>query len=125
MVVAAMAIAAAEAAAAPAYVKSTVNLRAGPGTGHEIIAKIPEGSLIDAANCDTWWEIEWQDKKGFAIARAIDTSGRVPLRRSPRRAYRAYDDDDLDPPGYFYGPLGYYYGDPRYPWPQPYWGYRH
>src|ERR1700675_3899415 len=34
--------------AKPAYVASTVNLRAAPGTGSEIVAKIPGGSLVDA-----------------------------------------------------------------------------
>jgi len=34
------------AAAKPAYVASTVNLRAAPGTGSEIVAKIPGGSLV-------------------------------------------------------------------------------
>ncbi len=54
------------AAAKPAYVASTVNLRAAPGTGSEIVAKIPGGSLVDASACDGGWcEIAWQDKKRF------------------------------------------------------------
>ena len=36
------------AAAKPAYVLTTVNLRAAPGTTSEIVTKIPGGSLIDA-----------------------------------------------------------------------------
>ena len=32
--------------AKPAYVASTVNLRAAPGTKSEVVAKIPGGSLI-------------------------------------------------------------------------------
>ena len=52
--------------AKPAYVASTLNLRAAPGTGSEIVAKIPGGSLVDTGACDEGWcEISWQDKKGF------------------------------------------------------------
>src|SRR6478736_1943831 len=74
---------AAPALAKPAYVASTVNLRAAPGTGSEIVAKIPGGSLIDAGGCDGGWcEVAWQDKKGFAIQTALDMSGRVPQQRA-------------------------------------------
>jgi uncharacterized protein YraI len=81
------------ATAKPAYVASTVNLRAAPGTGSEIVAKIPGGSLVDASACDGGWcEIAWQDKKGFAIQSALDMSGRVPQQRAAavatRPAYR-------------------------------------
>src|SRR5512137_2201370 len=69
--------------AKPAYVASTVNLRAAPGTGSEIVAKIPGGSLVDAGGCDEGWcEISWQDKKGFAIQTALNMSGRVPQQRA-------------------------------------------
>ncbi|HET8974773.1 MAG TPA: SH3 domain-containing protein [Pseudolabrys sp.] len=81
------------AAAKPAYVASAVNLRAAPGTGSEIVAKIPGGTLVDASACDGGWcEIAWQDKKGYAIQSALDMSGRVPQQRAtavaPRPAYR-------------------------------------
>jgi hypothetical protein len=70
--------------AKPAYVVSTVNLRAAPGTGSEIVAKIPGGSLVDASACDGGWcEIAWQDKKGYAIQTALDMSGRVPHNAPP------------------------------------------
>ena len=77
-------LSAASASAEPAYVASTVNLRAGAGTGNEIVAKIPGGSLVDATNCSEWCEVEWQGKKGFAIATALDRSGRVPAPRAAR-----------------------------------------
>ena len=83
----AIACIAAPALAKPAYVASTVNLRAAPGTGSEIVAKIPGGSLVDAAACDEGWcEISWQDKKGFAIQKALDMSGRVPQQRAAAAA---------------------------------------
>ena len=126
-------LSAANATAGPAYVKSTVNLRTGAGTTNESLGKIPAGSLVDASNCtDGWCEVEWQGKKGFAIATALDTSGRVPNRQGPaagpRRAYDPLDDDDVvvGPPVY-YGPRyyypyrPYYYGYYGY---RPYWGYR-
>src|SRR4029079_14345456 len=78
-------VSALSAGAEPAYVASTVNLRAGAGTGNEIVAKIPGGSLVDAANCSDWCEVECQGKKGFAIATALDRSGRVPGPRSATR----------------------------------------
>ena len=76
----------ASAAAEPAYVTSAVNLRSGAGTSNEIVAKIPGGSLVDAANCGEWCEVEWQGKKGFAIATSLDRSGRVLPRRTAKRS---------------------------------------
>src|SRR5471030_2383809 len=77
--------AASGALAKPAYVASTVNLRAAPNTGSEVVSKIPGGSLIDADNCtDGWCAVNWQGKSGFAIQTALDMSGRVPQRRVAR-----------------------------------------
>src|SRR5258707_1027562 len=78
-------LSAASATAEPAYVASTVNLRSAAGTTNEIVAKIPSGSLVEAANCGEWCEVEWQGKKGFAIATSLDRSGRVPPRRTAKR----------------------------------------
>jgi uncharacterized protein YraI len=105
--------------AAPAYVKSTVNLRAAAGTTNEIVAKIPAGSLVDAANCAEWCEIEWQGKKGFAIATALDTSGRVPVPSRPRM--RTADVTGSVPGPVVTGPPVVMYGPPvYYPAPYPY-----
>jgi uncharacterized protein YraI len=111
---------AASAAGAPAYVTSTVNLRSGAGTDNEIVAKIPAGSLVDANNCSDWCEVEWQGKKGFSIATALDRSGRVPTRRraAPRRYAPA---PYVVGPPVVYGPPVYYGYRPYY---RPYWGYR-
>jgi len=111
-------LSAASAAAEPAYVASTVNLRSAAGTGNEIVAKIPAGSLVDATNCSEWCEVEWQGKKGFAIATALDRSGRVPgPRAAARRAGPApgavVEDDDyvpVSPPAVYVAPGPYYYG---------------
>jgi uncharacterized protein YraI len=136
------------AVAKPAYVASTVNLRAAPGTGSEIVAKIPGGSLVDASACDGGWcEIAWQDKKGFAIQSALDMSGRVPQQRAaasaPRPAYRQAPEANaprsgyrqgpdvmegpevVEDPVYYEPPAVVYYGGPYYrPYYRPYWGWR-
>jgi Bacterial SH3 domain len=122
----------------PAYVASTVNLRAGAGTGTEIVAKIPGGSLVEATNCSDWCEVEWQGQKGFAIATALDRSGRVraprtaarppPRQAAPAPASGAYVEDDeyvpVAPPAVYAAPGPYYYGygyGYRY---RPYYGWR-
>ena len=122
---------AAQAAAEPAYVASTVNLRSGAGTNTEVVAKIPGGSLVEASNCSEWCEVEWQGKKGFAIATALDRSGRAPgprtaARRAPRSAAGAgyVEDDDyvpVGPPAVYGGPV--YYGGPYLYGPRWGWGY--
>lgn len=123
-------LSAASAGAAPAYVKSTVNLRAAAGTTNEIVAKIPAGSLVDAANCAEWCEVDWQGKKGFAIATALDTSGRVPTAQPRARSMamaRALPAPVVMEPPVIYGPPVYY---PYRPYaygfygPRPYYGYR-
>ena len=124
--------AASGAAAKPAYVASTVNMRAAPGTTNEVVAKIPGGSLVDADNCtEGWCAVTWQGKSGFAIQTALDMSGRVPPRRAATRrlpAYaggRAYVVEEAPvyygppPPYYYYGYGPYYrrnYGYRRYRW---------
>jgi uncharacterized protein YraI len=129
--------ASAGAMAKPAYVASTLNLRAAPGTTSEIVAKIPGGSLIDADNCTSGWcAVTWQGKSGFAIQTSIDMSGRIAQGPSrppgspggPRRpvgpppgAPVYIDDPDYPmdgppgPPGpIYYGPGPYYYGGGPY-----------
>jgi uncharacterized protein YraI len=120
-------LSAAAATADPAYVASTVNLRAGAGTTNEIIGKIPAGSLVDAANCTEWCEVEWQGKKGFAIATALDRSGRVPAaRRAVPPPGAAVVDDDYVPiaPPVVYGAPGPYYYGYGYGY-RPYYRYRY
>ena len=110
--------------AKPAYVATTVNLRAAPGTTSEIVAKIPGGSLIDAGECsENWCEITWQDKKGFAIQTALDMSGRVPQRRAARAPIYDNGPEYVEgPPVYYSPPPAYYYG--YRPYYRRYWGWR-
>lgn len=111
--------------AKPAYVPSTVNLRAGAGTDKEILGKIPSGSLIDVGDCTNGWcAVTWQDKSGFAIETAIDKSGRVPPRPAVRRRYYVEE-----PPTYYVSPPPPVYVVPYYRrhYYAPYggWRYRH
>jgi len=107
--------------AKPAYVASTVNLRAAPGTTSEVITKIPGGSLVNADNCtDGWCAVTWQEKRGFAIQTSLDMSGRVPARRvadgsGPRGP--VYSEGPDEPEYYVEGAPVYYYR------PRPYYGY--
>ena len=116
-----LALPATGAVAKPAYVATTVNLRAAPGTTSEIIGKIPGGSLVETKDCsEGWCAVTWQDKDGFAIQTALDMSGRVPSRSAgpayagPRGPYVE------DEPVYVEPPPVYYYGRPYY---RPYWGW--
>ena len=105
--------------AKPAYVASTVNLRAAPGTTSEVLAKIPGGSLVDAGECsENWCAVTWQDKSGFAIQTALDMSGRVPVQQRrvaqprPIAPPMVYEDgpDYIEGPPVYYEPRRYYYG---------------
>lgn len=115
--------------AKPAYVSSTVNLRAAPNTTSEVVSKIPGGSLIDADNCtDGWCAVTFQDKSGFAIQTALDMSGRVPQQRRAARAPVYADGPEEEyavegPPPVYYQPGPYYYG--YGPYYGRYWGHRH
>lgn len=123
------------AAAKPAYVASTVNLRAAPGTSSEIVGKIPGGSLIDAADCsEGWCAVTWQGKSGFAIQTSLDLSGRVPRQAAGPRPDGYGPNDGYVPeeyvaegPVYYEGPRYYggYYGYGPYYRPWGWYGRRH
>jgi uncharacterized protein YraI len=130
VVLAFLALPAGLAAAKPAYVPTALNLRAAPGTTNEVVAKIPGGSLVDVGACtDNWCAVTWQDKQGFSIQSGLDTSGRVPVRRSVRHTVRGgyvpvdgpvyYEEPPIyvapPPPAYYY-PYRYrrYWGRPHY-----------
>jgi hypothetical protein len=114
--------------AAPGTAVSTVNLRAEANTTSEILGKIPGGSRLEVGECSNGWcAVTWGGKSGFAIATALDTTGRARrvVRRGPPPGYDP-DDDDYVPvapyprpyvvgPPVVYGPGPYGYGG-------PYWG---
>ena len=125
-------LAATAAVAKPAYVPTTVNLRAAPGIKSEVVTKIPSGSLIDADNCtEGWCAVTWEGKSGFAKQTALDMSGRVPQQRSaqarPRGPQRPVYVDEPEyvaeapvyydpPPVYYYGYRPYYRSGWRHRW---------
>jgi uncharacterized protein YraI len=107
--------------AKPAYVLGSVHLRAAPGTGSEVLATIPGGSLVDATNCTGGWcAVHWRDMNGFSIQSALDLSGRVPRGGPPPGYVRGgppvYYEDAPPPPPVYYGP---YYRPWR--WHRHYW----
>jgi uncharacterized protein YraI len=103
-------------AAAPAFVLSNVNLRAGPATTNDIVVLIPAGAVVEANNCtDGWCAVTWQDKTGFAIQTALDMSGRphvrygAPQPYGPEPGYAVGPPVPVGPPVVYYGPgYGYY-----------------
>ena len=105
------------AAADPAYVTSSANLRAGAGTTEQIIAKLPAGAAVQVSNCREWCAVEWQGKKGFAIATAF--SGRAPaLGKATKQDLYA---TDAGAKGEVPMSLGTYQAPDRYYGPY-YWG---
>jgi len=117
------------AAAKPGLATSTVNLRAEANTTSAVVTKIPAGAPVDVGDCkDGWCAVTYQDKSGFAIATALDTSGK------PHHAVRRYPPPAVGPgaeypaprgyvepgPAVVYAPGPYYYGGPYW---GPYWGY--
>jgi hypothetical protein len=118
------------AAAKPGTAATTVNLRAESSTTSAILAKIPAGSRIDVGECSgEWCAVTFQGKSGFAIATALDTTGRVVRRPPPVRrpvpGVQPYDPDDDDVPvAPAYGPRPYVVGPPAIVVaPGPYYGY--
>jgi hypothetical protein len=125
------------AAAKPGIAASTVNLRAEANTTSAVVTKIPGGARIDVGDCnDGWCAVTFQGKSGFAIATALDTTGRV--RRASARGlvrqglppgYDPYDDDEYVPVAPGYGPRPYVVGPPPLVYgpgfygPGPYWGW--
>ncbi|MCG6856438.1 MAG: SH3 domain-containing protein [Salaquimonas sp.] len=54
-----------------------VNLRAGPGTRHRILAVVPRGTGVAVHECTTrrsWCRISWRARTGWISARYLDNS---------------------------------------------------
>src|SRR5260221_8014185 len=81
--------------AKPAYIASTVNLRAAPGTGSEIVAKIPGGSLVDTGGGEQGaWRSTRQGKKRFATQTPLQLS-RPETPPHPAAARASYPEGPL------------------------------
>jgi uncharacterized protein YraI len=85
-----MVLPAAKASAEQATTTSAVNLRSGASTSSVVVGRITAGIPVQVSHCSAWCEVEWQGKKGFAIAIAFDRRGPGTLR-SPNAAAVADD----------------------------------
>jgi uncharacterized protein YraI len=114
------------AAAAPATTRSNVNLRAAPSIDSAVVVKIPAGARIEVGQCAEWCDVTWQDKKGFAIATALDRTSTTPGKRAskPRDPYATEIPDKGEvpmslgsyvAPDRHYGPYFWSYGPPSGP----------
>jgi hypothetical protein len=117
------------AAPSPAVVYTTVNLRQGPGTNYNIVAKIPAGNRIDVESCGgQWCQVTFQGQNGYVIATSLDQGGAArPLGGTPPPGaggpVAAYPGGPPPPPPGYNLP-GYYASPPYYgPYPYGYYGY--
>jgi uncharacterized protein YraI len=114
-----LALAADAASAAPARVKTSTNLRQGPGTTYGVTATVPAGSVVEITNCAAeWCTAHWRGRTGYMIASNLDLAGPGPGGPGPVVAGGPPVVVYADPGPVVYGPP-YYYG-PRY-----YWGSRY
>lgn len=84
----------------PAVVERDLHLRAGPGANYAIVSVMPQGTDVQAWNCDGGWcRVSYNGRMGFASQRYLDigyASMARPAYRSyayagpPAPAYRAY-----------------------------------
>lgn len=92
------------AAAAPAAVERSANVRTGPGTGYPVVATLPRGSVVDAGPCSGGWcRIAWDGGEGY-MARSLLAlgAGGPAVAIGPAPYYDDYYDDSYF--GYAYGP---------------------
>ncbi len=96
-------LSAAPARAETALVISAANLRSSPATDQAVVAKLPAGTTVQVTHCREWCAVDWQGKKGFVIATAIDrNAGAKSALDAPRSTYEA--------PQRYYGPTFWSYG---------------
>ncbi len=95
-----LALSAGAAAAAPAVVASSVNLRDGPGTQFAVIGVLPAGATVDVNGCGAvWCQVAFAGEEGYA-SRAFLDLGTAAVEPYP---YYSYDYG----PDYYYD-YGYY-----------------
>jgi uncharacterized protein YraI len=119
---AALLLSAGVAAAAPASVRTDLNVRSGPGTQYPVVGSIPAGETVDVGSCTgSWCQVSFSGGSGFAnrsyLAMA-DGAPSVGVAVAPSYGYEdspAYATDDYYDYGYSYGPsVGFYGGGPRF-----------
>ena len=65
------------ASAGPAVVTATsLNLRAGPGGGYGVLARMPHGASVQTLDCkDEWCRIRYRGLTGYAASGHLDQAG--------------------------------------------------
>jgi uncharacterized protein YraI len=104
------------AAAAPATVRTDLNVRSGPGTQYQVVGGVQSGETVDVAGCTgSWCQISFSGGTGYASANYLAMAGGggpgyaavAPGYADPGYADPGYVYDDT--PGYAYN--DYYYDD--------------
>jgi hypothetical protein len=106
-----IALSATAAAAAPAVVRSDLNLRGGPGTQYAVVGSLPGGATVDVGSCSgSWCTVAYGGQQGYASRNYLDmgVAGGVVVP-VPGPSYGYVDPDYYDDGYYGYGP-GYYGG---------------
>lgn len=100
------------AAAAPAALERSANVRAGPGTNYPVIATLPAGSVVDVEGCPgSWCQVATSAGQGFVARSLLAFGAGGPAVAVAPGGY--YDDDDYGY-GYGYGPGVGVYVAPNY-----------
>src|SRR5262245_41600583 len=95
------------AAAAPAVVRSDLNLRSGPGTEYPVVASMPAGAQVDVGGCTgSWCAVAYGGQQGYASGSYLAMGGAPGVAAAPGVAY----EDDYDDYYPYYGPSYSYYG---------------
>ncbi len=123
----ALVLSAGAANAVPATAESSLNVRSGPGTQHEVVGTIRAGETVDAGNCTgSWCRVSFSGGTGFANRSYLAMGGGGPaVAVAPGYAYsEPYYDDYYD---YGYGPsVGLsFYASPGYRYRHGWRGGRH
>src|ERR1700730_13858796 len=75
LIAAAMLLLPTAALAAPGMVTTNVSLRAGPGDGFPVVARIPGGSHVNIHGClkgDAWCDVSWSDDRGWVSSQYLE-----------------------------------------------------
>jgi uncharacterized protein YraI len=132
-----IALSATAAAAAPAVVRSDLNLRGGPGTQYAVVGSLPGGATVDVGSCSgSWCTVTYGGQQGYASRNYLElgvAGGAVVPAPGPSYSYVEpdyYGDDYYGyGPGYYddYGPgvtLGFGYWGGRGYDHRRHWGHR-
>jgi uncharacterized protein YraI len=75
VLIAALMLMPAAALAAPGIVTTSVNMRAGPGTGFPAVNRVPGGARVNIHGCirgDAWCDVSWAANRGWVSSRYLE-----------------------------------------------------